>query len=107
MGLAANDDGQRRAEFGTRCALGATARDIAGLVIGRAFRLLAGGLLVGLAGGLAAAHAMRSMLYGVTPLDPLNVAGVLVLLSAVTLAASAIPAWRAVRVDVVDSLRAE
>ena len=92
-------------EFGTRFALGAQIRDVAWLVIGHAFRLLALGLTLGIAGGLATANSMRSMLYGVTPLDPLNIIAVISLLTIVTLAASLMPAWRAARVDITDSLR--
>lgn len=106
-GSVAYSASQRRAEFGTRFALGAQVRDVAGLVVRQAFTLLAVGLALGLAGGLAAAHAMRRLLYGVTPLDPLNVAGVVVLLALATLAASVVPAWRAARVDVVAALRAD
>lgn len=106
-GIVAFNASQRRAEFGMRFALGAKVRDVAGLVVGQAFRLLGIGLPIGLLGGLAAARAMQSMLYGVTPLDSLNVIGVVALLSMVTLTASLVPAWRAARIDVVDSLRAE
>jgi putative ABC transport system permease protein len=95
----------RRAEFGTRFALGAQVRDVAGMVLAQAFRLLAVGLAIGLAAGLVAGSAMRRMLYGVTPLDPLNLVGVVALLTVVTLLASVMPAWRAARVDVVDALR--
>ncbi len=98
---------QRRAEFGTRFALGAQVRDVAWLVMGQAFRLLGVGLVLGLGGGLAAASAMRGLWYGVTPLDPFNIAAVVALLAAVTLAASLMPAIRATRVDVVTVLRSE
>ena len=98
---------QRRAEFGTRFALGAQVRDVAWLVMGQAFRLLGVGLVLGLAGGLAAARAMRGLWYGVTPLDPFNIAAVIALLAVVTVAASLMPALRATRVDVVTVLRSE
>ena len=106
-GTVAYSASQRRAEFGTRFALGAQVRDVALLVVGQAFRLLGIGLAVGLVGGLAAASAMRRLWYGVTPLDPFNVAGVVALLATVTLAASLVPAWKATRVDVVEALRSE
>lgn len=104
-GIVAFSANQRLAEFGTRFALGAQIRDVAWLVIGQAFRLLALGLTLGIAGGLATANSLRSMLYGVTPLDPLNIIAVISLLTIITLAASLMPAWRAARVDVMDSLR--
>jgi putative ABC transport system permease protein len=106
-GTVAYSASQRRGEFGTRFALGAQVRDVALLVVGQAFRLLGIGLAMGLVGGLAAASAMRRLWYGVTPLDPFNVAGVVALLAMVTLAASLVPAWKATRVDVVEALRSE
>jgi ABC-type antimicrobial peptide transport system permease subunit len=104
-GIVAFSASRRRAEFGTRVALGAQWRDVAGLVIGQAFKLLAVGLSLGSVCGMAVASAMRSMLYGVTPFDPFNLLGVVALLSLVTLFASLMPAWRAARVDVMESLR--
>jgi putative ABC transport system permease protein len=106
-GTVAYSASQCRAEFGTRFALGAQVRDVALLVMGQAFRLLGMGLALGLTAGLGAASAMRRLWYGVTPLDPLNVAGVVALLAMVTLAASLMPAWKATRVDVVEALRSE
>jgi ABC-type antimicrobial peptide transport system permease subunit len=106
-GTVAYSASQRRAEFGTRFALGAQVGDIAWLVMGQAFRLLGIGLALGLAGGLAAASAMRTVWYGVAPLDPFNIVGVVALLGLVTLAASLMPAWKATRVDVVEALRSE
>jgi putative ABC transport system permease protein len=106
-GTVAYSASQRRAEFGTRFALGAQVRDVAWLVMGQAFRLLGIGLVLGLAGGLTAASAMRRLWYGVTPLDPFNIAAVVALLGMVTLAASLMPAWKATRVDVVEALRSE
>ncbi|MGH9203823.1 MAG: FtsX-like permease family protein, partial [Vicinamibacterales bacterium] len=82
-------------------------RDVVRLVLRQAFQLLAVGLAIGLAAGLVVARAMRSMLYGVTPLDPLNLVGVVTLLALVTMAASVMPAWRAARTDVVTALRSE
>jgi predicted permease len=106
-GIVAYSVSQRRAEFGTRFALGARVSDVAGLVVGHAFKLLLAGLALGLAGGLVVANAMRGMLYGVTPLDPLNVGVVIAVLAMVTVVASLVPALRAARVDVVQAIRAE
>jgi ABC-type antimicrobial peptide transport system permease subunit len=106
-GVVAYSAGQRRPEFGTRIALGATRRDIVRLVLGHAGRLLAIGLALGMAGGLMAAQAMRATLIGVGPLDPWNVLMVAALLAAVTVSASAIPAMKASRADLLRSLRAE
>ena len=106
-GTVAYSASQRLAEFGTRLALGAQVWDVAWLVMGQAFRLLGAGLVLGLGGGLAAATAMRSLWYGVTPLDPFNIAAVVSLLGVVTVVASLLPALRATRVDVVNVLRSD
>ena len=106
-GVVAFSAQQRRAEFSTRVALGAQTRDVLAIVFGQAFRLLAVGVSVGMAAGLLAATAMRSIFLGVEPLDPVNVIAVVGLLGLVTLAASAVPALRARRVDLVRALRAE
>jgi putative ABC transport system permease protein len=104
VALSAN---MRRAEFATRFALGAQTRDVAGLVLAQAFTLLVIGLVPGLAGGLLAAVAMRRLLYGVTPLDPLNLVGVVGLLIIVGLAASVAPVLRAARLNVIEAIRTE
>jgi ABC-type antimicrobial peptide transport system permease subunit len=64
-------------------------------------------LSAGLAGGLLVATAIRGVLYGVTPLDPLNIVGVMALLGVTALIASIVPAARAARVDLVTALRRE
>lgn len=96
----------RRAEFATRYALGARVRDVSGLVLGQAFKLLVIGLVPGITLGLLAALGMQRLLFGVTPLDPLNLVGAVALLVAITVVASVGPAWRAARVSVMESLRA-
>jgi putative ABC transport system permease protein len=98
---------QRTPEFGTRMALGASASDVVGLVARQSLKLLVVGLLVGLAGGVAVGFAMRGMLFGTSPADPLTLAAVTGLLAVVAFIATAIPAWRASRIDPVVALRAE
>jgi predicted permease len=98
---------QRTPEFGTRMALGASASAVVGLVAKQSMKLLAVGLLVGLGGGVAVGFAMRGMLFGTSPMDPLTLASVTGLLIAVSLVATAIPAWRASRIDPVIALRSE
>jgi putative ABC transport system permease protein len=95
----------RRAEFATRVALGAQTRDVTRLVLGQAFRLLAIGLVPGVVLGLLAGTGMRRLLFGVTPLDPLNILGVVAILTLITVCASAGPALRAARLDLIDVLR--
>jgi putative ABC transport system permease protein len=98
---------QRTAEFGTRMALGAPVSAVIGIVVRQCLRLLLAGGLVGLAGGVAVGFAMRGMLFGVSPTDPLTLLGIVGLLAAVSLAAMALPAWRASRIDPVIALRTE
>jgi putative ABC transport system permease protein len=98
---------QRTAEFGTRMALGASAFDVVRLVARQSLALLAIGLAIGLAGGVGVGFAMKSALFGLSPLDPITIGGVVMLLTIVTLVATAIPAWRAGRIDPISALRAE
>ncbi len=98
---------QRTAEFGTRMALGASAGAVIGIVARQCVGLLAAGLVVGLAGGVAVGFAMRGMLFGISPADPGTLAGIVGLLAAVSFVATALPAWRASRIDPVIALRSE
>jgi putative ABC transport system permease protein len=98
---------QRTAEFGTRMALGARARDVVNLVVRDSAKLLAIGLSIGLAGGIAVGFMMSSVLYGLSPMDPASLGLVVALLAAVTITATALPAWRAARIDPVIALRIE
>jgi hypothetical protein len=98
---------QRTAEFGTRMALGARAWDVVRLVARESTVMLAIGLAIGLAGGVGVASTMKSVLFGLSPADPLTLLSVIALLAAVTVTATAVPAWRAARIDPVVALRAE
>jgi ABC-type antimicrobial peptide transport system permease subunit len=98
---------QRTQEFGVRLALGASAASILRLVIREGCLLTGVGAALGLAGAIAATRAVRGLLYGVTPLDGLTIAGVVVLVAAVALVAVGSPARRAARVDPATALRAE
>ena len=69
--------------------------------------LVGAGLVIGMAIALASGRVLRSLLYGVTPADPATLAGVALLLTAAALAASYLPARRALRVDPTVALRAE
>lgn len=98
---------QRTAEFGTRMALGAPATAVVAIVARQSMRLLGLGLLVGLGGGVGVGFLMRGMLFGISPADPITLAGIVGLLCAVSLIATALPAWRASRIDPVIALRSE
>jgi putative ABC transport system permease protein len=98
---------QRTREFGIRLSLGARQGDILRLVLGRAMFLIGLGLCLGLFGSFLLVRLIAKLLYGITPLDPLTFLTIPILLSAVALIASYIPARRATRVDPMVALRSE
>jgi putative ABC transport system permease protein len=98
---------QRRFEIGVRMALGASGRQVVGMVLSEGLRTAALGAAVGLAGALAVTRFMRSMFVDVAPSDPLTLGGVIATLVLVSLVASLIPARRASAVDPVRALKAE
>ena len=106
-GVLAYSVAQRTREIGIRMALGAAHGDILRLVVGQGLGLVALGLLIGLGTALGLTRFLSSFLFGVTPTDPVTYAGVALLLAAVALAASYIPARRAMRVDPMVALRYE
>ena len=98
---------QRTAEIGIRMALGAQRSHVLHLVFAQGGRLIAIGVLVGLAGAFALTRFISSMLFDVSAHDPLTFASIVALLSAVATAACLIPALRATRVDPMTALRSE
>lgn len=96
---------ERTPEIGVRMALGALRHDIFGHVISGSMKLVAGGLLAGLLGTLAVVRVLQSVLYGVSPRDPLTIAAVAGLFVVTAFLASSIPALRASRVDPLVALR--
>jgi predicted permease len=98
---------ERTPEIGVRMALGALRRDIFNHVMCASMRLVAGGLLVGLLGTLAVVRVLQSVLYGVSPRDPLTIAVVAGLFVVTAFLASSIPALRAARMDPLVALREE
>jgi putative ABC transport system permease protein len=98
---------QRTQEIGVRMALGATQRDILGLFLRIGIRLIVPGAVFGLASGIAASRVLSSLLFGVSPHDPIVFASVGALLVLVALAATVIPAANATRVDPTVALRCD
>lgn len=90
---------RRKQEFGIRIALGAQPADILRLTLRHGLSLVATGLAIGIAGGLALTRLMSGMLYGVQAQDPLTYISVSALFTAVALIACWIPSWRATQVD--------
>src|SRR4029450_5122922 len=86
---------QRQREIGVRMALGAQRRDVLRLVVTRALRIIAAGLIVGLAGAAGVTRVLQAFLFGVTPTDPSAFTVVTLLLMAVGLMAAWLPARRA------------
>jgi putative ABC transport system permease protein len=98
---------QRTQEIGVRMALGATRRSVFRLVVGHTMILVAIGIVLGIAGGLALSSVMRTLLYEVSARDPWTFAAIAAILASVGLAASIVPARRATLVDPLVALRAE
>jgi len=98
---------QRTTELGIRMALGASAQSVKLLVLGQGMVPVVAGVTIGIVGGLALTRFMETLLFGVTPTDPLTFVSVAAVLTATAALASYIPARRATRVDPVTVLRQE
>jgi ABC-type antimicrobial peptide transport system permease subunit len=106
-GLMAYSVEQRTQEIGIRLALGARASQVKNMVVFQGMRLAIVGVVIGLGASFWLARFISSLLFGVTPRDPLVFAGVPALLTAVALVAVWLPARRASRVDPMIALRYE
>ena len=98
---------RRTKDFGVRMAIGASSRQIQREVIAEAFGLTWRGLVIGFLLSVGVGLTAGSVLFGVTPTDPLTYTAVFLLLAVTSLLASYVPAWRAGRVNVVEALRQE
>jgi ABC-type antimicrobial peptide transport system permease subunit len=94
-------------EIGIRLALGAKPRDVLRMVLSKGLQLTFVGVVIGIVAALSAMRFISTMIYGVTPTDPMTFAGVAVFLVLVALLACYIPARRATRVDPLVALRHE
>src|SRR5215470_15699833 len=91
-------------ELGLRMALGAGVKDLLGLVISRGLRLTAAGIIIGIAAAVMITRLMASLLYKVSPRDPIAFGTAFIILIIVAFIACFVPAWRATRIDPVQAL---
>jgi putative ABC transport system permease protein len=106
-GVLALSVASRRREIAIRTAIGAHRRDIRKLVFGEGFRLIASGVVIGIAGALAASRVLQSFLFEVEPTDPLTLAAAGALFVGVSVLACWVPTRRAAAVDPLEALRCE
>jgi predicted permease len=106
-GVLAHSVAERTREFGIRIALGASPVRVRRGVLGRTLLLASAGIGIGLAAALATTRLLRSMLFGVSPVDPATIAGMIVILVVVATLSGIVPARRATRADALEALRSE
>jgi putative ABC transport system permease protein len=106
-GVVAGGVNDRMREIGVRTALGASRRQILAMILKQGVALSAAGVAIGLAIAAIASRGLTSLLFGVSPLDPLSYAAVVIVLVGVAILASWLPAWRASRIDPSVTLRSE
>jgi putative ABC transport system permease protein len=107
IGVVAYSVSQRTREIGVRLALGAAPASVLRMVLGQGMALVVGGMCLGLAAAVFFGRLGQGLLFGVAPLDPLTYTAVPLVLLAISLAACALPARQATRVDPMIALRSE
>jgi putative ABC transport system permease protein len=105
FGLLAFTVGQRTREFGIRMALGGSARDVLRLVLVSCLRITMAGITIGTVAAAMLSRFLSTLLFGVTPLDPVTFISGPVILTAVALLACSLPAWRAIHIEPATALR--
>jgi len=106
-GVLSGSVSERMREIGVRSALGASRQSILALIVRQGLGLALFGVVLGLSGAALATRGIMSLMFGVSLLDPVTYAGVVMLLIVVATLACWVPAWRAARVDPAITLRAE
>jgi ABC-type antimicrobial peptide transport system permease subunit len=104
-GLVAHWVSQREYEIGLRVAIGATRPRIVRMVVGQGLRVALEGLAAGVITAIALTRFLQSLLYGIAATDVDTFVAIATLLLLITVAATALPAWRASRIDPIKSLR--
>jgi putative ABC transport system permease protein len=104
-GVLSYEVARRGREIGIRMALGAERQTVVRLILRQAMLLTAAGVVIGGAGAFALTRLLSTLLFGVTPRDPLTFAAAAGLLTVVAIAATVVPAWRAATVDPASALR--
>jgi putative ABC transport system permease protein len=98
---------QRTREIGIRIALGARRVDVLQMTVKQALKLVGAGMMIGLAAAFLLTRALASLLFGISATDPITFISISVVLLAVAILASYVPALRATRVDPITALRAQ
>jgi ABC-type antimicrobial peptide transport system permease subunit len=106
-GLLAYSVARRTQEIGVRMALGAERSTVRWMILRQSLVLALAGVLLGVPAALVGTRVIEAMLYGLTPRDPMTVAGAAAVMTVVSLAAAYLPARRAASVDPIVALRAE
>jgi predicted lysophospholipase L1 biosynthesis ABC-type transport system permease subunit len=105
FGLMSYNVARRTSEIGVRLALGAQRRAVIGMVMSESIRLVAIGIVLGLALVLWAGRFVQTVVYGLSPMDPLTIGGAVALIAGVTALAGGVPARRASNVNPIEALR--
>jgi putative ABC transport system permease protein len=106
-GVMAYNVTRRRREIGVRIALGATSRQVVSVILSQGLRTIAVGIVAGVVGAWLFTRLARTLLFDVTPTDPMSFGVVIALLAAVAALACYLPARRGTRVNPVEALRQE